>query len=177
MNRLLVLVSLGLVIVSLAVFVRPAYAHFFGSTINVDNYQIVFSPYPATPKAGDNSTTLNFSVLDSNGDNVNNIYSALVITQKQSGNIVDQVPFRLFEFSDISIKYTFPKPGDYVATLQTRIQGDPKYQTNPLVATFAVSALDPNQLIPFDELILFYVTPGAAAVAGIAIYLRSKKKL
>ena len=177
MNRLLVFASLLLVVFSLVLFVSPAHAHFFGSTMNVDNYQIVFSPYPATPKAGDNSTTLNFSVLDSNGDNVNNIYSALVITQKQSGTIVYQVPFRLFEFSDISIKYTFPKPGDYIATLQTRIQGDPKYQANPLVASFAVSALDPNQLIPFDELILFYVTPGAAAVAGVAIYLHSKKKL
>jgi hypothetical protein len=36
---------------------------------------------------------------------------------------------------------------------------------------------DPNQLVPFDELMLFYVTPAAAVIVGIAIYLHSKKKL
>jgi len=156
---------------------RPAEAHYFGSTMNVDNYQIVFSPYPATPLAGDNSTTLNFSVLDNTNNNLNNIYSALVITEKQSGKIVEQVPYKRFEFSDISIKYTFPKPGDYIATLQTRIQDDPKYNGNPLVASFNISAFDPHMIIPFDELMLYYVTPAAVVIAGIAVYLHSKNKL
>jgi len=176
MSRVFLFALLGVMIV-FVVFVRPAYAHYFGSTVNVDTYQIVFSPYPSLVKALDNSTTLNFSVLDKDGDNIDNIYSALVITEKQSGKIIDQVPYRLFEFSDISIKYTFPTPGDYVVSLQTRIQGDPKYQTNPLIADFPISAIDPKQVIPFDELMLFYVTPAAVVIAGIAIYLRSKNKL
>jgi hypothetical protein len=178
MNHLFLSALLGfMIIVYVTVFPRPAYAHYFGSTVNIDNYQVVFSPYPSLLKADDNSTTLNFSVLDRDGNNINNIYSALVITEKQSGEIVDQVPYRLFEFSDISIKYTFPKPSDYIVTLQTRIQDDPKYQASPLVASFPVSAVDPNQVIPFDELMLFYITPAAIVIAGLAIYLHSKKKL
>lgn len=178
MNHVLLFTLLGIiVVVSMAVQARPAYAHYFGSTLNVNNYQIVFSPYPSTPIAGDNSTTLNFSVLDNNNNNLYNIYSALVITEKQSGKIVEQVPYQRFEFSDISIKYTFPTPGDYVATLQTRIQDDPKYRATPMVANFNISAMDPRMIIPFDELMLYYVTPAAAVIAGLAVYLHSKKKI
>jgi hypothetical protein len=151
-----------------------AYAHFFGATKNIDNYQVIFSPSPSTPIAGDNSTSLNFSVLENN-TNVYNIYSALVVTNKQSGDIVGQVPYKIQEFSDITIPYNFNDTGDYVVTLQTRIAGDEKYQDSPLVASFDISV--GNQLIPFDELMLFYLAPATAAVAGIAIYLHSKKKL
>jgi hypothetical protein len=178
MNHLLLIALVSaIIVVFIAVQGGPAYAHYFGATLNVDNYQIVFSPYPSTPKAGDNSTTLNFSVLDNKNNNLNNIYSALVITEKQSGKIVEQVPYQRFEFSDISIQYTFPKPGDYVATLQTRIQDDPKYEANPLIASFNISALDPNMIIPFDELMLFYVTPAAVVISCLAIYLHSKNKV
>jgi hypothetical protein len=174
MKRLL-LFSLLAIFVSMQM--NLAYGHFFGSTMNIDNYQVVFSPYPSGPVAGDNSTRLNFSVLDNNTNNLYNTYSAVVIKEKQSGNITDQVPYKLYEFSDISIQYTFPHPGDYVVTLQTRIQDDPKYQASPLVADFPITALDPHQVIPFDELMLFYVTPAAAVIAGLAVYLHSKKKL
>src|SRR5215207_6249893 len=151
-----------------------AYGHFFGATKNIDNYQVIFSPSPSTPIAGDNSTSLNFSVLENN-TNIYNIYSALVVTDKQSGDIVGQVPYKIQEFSDINIPYSFNDTDDYVVTLQTRIAGDEKYQATPLVASFDISV--GNQLIPFDELMLFYIAPATAAVAGIAIYLHSKKKL
>jgi hypothetical protein len=85
------------------------------------------------------------------------------------------VPYKIQEFSDITIPYNFNDTGDYVLTLQTRIAGDEKYQESPLVTSFDISV--GNQLIPFDELMLFYVAPATAAVAGIAIYLHSKKKL
>jgi hypothetical protein len=173
MNRLLLLVFA--VPILGAVHANLAYGHFFGASKNIDKYQVVFYPYPSAPIAGENST-LNFSILEDN-DNIYNIYVAVVITDKQSGDIVGQIPYRLFEFSDISVPYVFAKPGDYTVTLQTRIQGDAKYQANPLVADFAVSALDPHQIIPFDELMLLYVTPAAAVIAGIATYLRSKNKL
>jgi len=151
-----------------------AYAHFFGATKNIDNYQVIFSPSPSTPIAGDNSTSLNFSVLENN-TNIYNIYSALVVTDKQSGDIVGQVPYKIQEFSDITMPFNFNHTGDYVVTLQTRIAGDEKYQNSPLVASFDISV--GNQLIPFDELMLFYIAPATAAVAGLAIYLHSKKKL
>src|SRR5215210_1419629 len=151
-----------------------AYAHFFGATKNIDNYQVIFAPTPSTPIADDNSTSLNFSVLENN-TNIYNIHAALEVTDKQSGEIVAQMPYKLYEFSDITIPYAFNDTGNYVITLQTRIIGDEKYQASPLQASFDISV--GNQLIPFDELMLFYVTPATAVVAGIAVYLRYKKKL
>ena len=151
-----------------------AYGHFFGATKNIDNYQVVFSPNPSTPIANDSSTSLNFSVLENNS-NIYNIYAAMVVTDKQSGAVIGQVPYKFQEFSDISVPYTFNKTGNYAVTLQTRIAGNEKYQDNPLVASFDISV--GNQLIPFDELMLFYVTPTAVAIAGISIYLHFKKKL
>ncbi len=151
-----------------------AYGHFFGATKNIDNYQVIFAPSPSTPITGDNSTSLNFSVLENNA-NIYNIYAAMVVTEKQSGDIIGQVPYRFQEFSDITIPYTFNDTGTYVVTLQTRIAGDEKYQDDPLVASFDISV--GNLLIPFDELMLFYVTPATVVIAGIVIYLHSKKKL
>jgi hypothetical protein len=149
-----------------------AYGHFFGDTKSIDKYQVVFAPNPANPAPGDNST-LNFSVLENN-TNIYNIHAAVMITEKQSGDVVGQIPYRLYEFSDITVPYTFQDAGDYVVTLQTRIIGDEKYQASPLVASFDISV---GNHVPFDELMLFYVTPAAVAIASIAIYLRSKKKL
>ena len=154
--------------------IEITYAHFFGATKNVDNYQVIFAPSPSTPVVGDNSTSLNFSILENN-TNIYNLYVATVVTEKQSGKIIGQIPYKFQEFSDISLPYSFNETGTYVVTLQTRITGDEKYQNTPLVASFDISV--GNQLIPFDELMLFYVTPATAAIAGIAVYLHSKKKL
>jgi len=150
------------------------HAHFFGATKNIDNYQVIFAPRPNTPVAGDNSTSLNFSVLENNA-NIYNLYVAMVVTDKQSGDIIAQIPYRFQEFSDITFPYVFNETGTYEVTLQTRIPGDENYQNMPLVASFDISIGD--QSIPFDELMLFYVTPATAAIAGIAIYLHSKKKI
>lgn len=161
---------------AMAVQNNRAYAHFFGGkTVSIDNYQVVFLPSPSSPYPG-NSTSLNFSVLENN-TNIYNIHSALIITEKRSGKIVEQIPYKLYEFSDITIPYTFQNATDYSVMLQTRITGDEKYQAEPLVASFNISIIDPRLLIPFDDLMLFYVTPAAVAVAGIAIYLDLRKKL
>ncbi|HUG96447.1 MAG TPA: hypothetical protein VMJ94_02815, partial [Nitrososphaera sp.] len=167
--RLLLLAALAVA----AAQANLAYGDFFGATQDIDGYQVVFAPYPSNPVAGSNSTLLNFSVLG-DGDNIYNIHSAVVVTDRQSGDIVGQVPYRLYEFSDIKIPYTFNDNGRYVVTLQTRIIGDDKYQVDPLVASFDISV--GNQFIPFDELMLLYVTPAAVAIAGITIYLHEKKR-
>ena len=151
----------------------PAYAHFFGATKEVDGFQIVFQPYPQTPVINTNST-LNFSVLKG-GNNVFNVYSAVTIAAKKDGHVVFQDPYRFYEISDIIVPYRFNQAGDYVLTVQTRIPGDPKYELQSLEASFDVSAFPPG--IPLDELMLYYVTPAAAAIAGIAIYMRSRGKL
>jgi len=153
-----------------------AYAHFFGATKKVDNYQIVFQPFPFVPFVGDNSTTLNFSILDNNNSNVNNIYAALVIKERNTGNVLGQIPYKFYEFSDISFRYPFQHVGNFVVTLEAKINGDPKYQDNPLISNFEISVNDLRQMIPFSQLMLYYVTPSTALVAGIAVYLISKKK-
>jgi hypothetical protein len=161
-------------IIAAAMFsATPAYAHFFGATKEVDGFQIVFQPYPQTPVIGTNST-LNFSVLK-DGYNVYNIYSAVTMSSKKGGHVIFQDPYRFYEISDITIPYRFNQTGDYVLTVQTRIPGDPKYESQPLEASFDVSAFPPG--IPLDELMLYYVTPATAAIAGIAIYMRSRGKL
>lgn len=164
------------VIVLCVVATNAAYAHYFGATKDIGNYQVIFQPAPSLIVAGDNSTMLNFSVLE-DGANIDNVYAALVVSDKSSGAAVEQFSYRQYEFSDISIPYTFPSPGDYSVELRTRVTGDEKYQATPLVASFDLSVVDPNQLVPFDELMLLYVTPAAAAIAGIVVYLHSKKKI
>ena len=152
-----------------------AYAYFFGATKKVDNYQIVFQPFPFVPFVGDNSTTLNFSILDNNNSNVNNIYAALVIKERNTGKVLGQIPYKFYEFSDITFRYPFQHVGNFVVTLEAKINGDPKYQDNPLISNFEISVNDLRQMIPFSQLMLYYVTP-STAVAGVAVYLMSTKK-
>ena len=158
-------------------FYKPADAHFFGATKIVNGYQIVFQPAPSVPLAGDNSTLLNFSVLDKDNQNVNNIFASLIIKEKNSGNVVKVFPFKFYEFSDLTFPFSFKKIGDYVVILQTRINGDPIYGDNPLSVDFDLSAGNPNQIIPFDELITYYVIPASIVILAIAIYLRRKNKI
>lgn len=151
----------------------PARAHFFGATQEIGGYQVVFMPYPSTPITGANST-LNFSVL-ANGSNIYNIYSAVVVADRATGEPLHQEPYRLYETSDMTVPYVFEETGDYVVTLHTRIPGDEKYGSQPLSASFDVSAGPPG--MPLDELLLYYVTPAAVAIAGIGAYLYSRGRL
>jgi len=158
-------------------FYKPADAHFFGATKIVNGYQIVFQPAPSVPLAGDNSTLLNFSVLDKDNQNVNNIFASLIIKEKNSGNVVKVFPFKFYEFSDLTFPFTFKKIGDYVLSLQAKINGDPIYGNNPLSVDFDLSAGNPNQIIPFDELVTYYVIPASIVILAIAIYLKRKNKI
>ena len=158
-------------------FYKPADAHFFGATKIVNGYQIVFQPAPSVPLAGDNSTLLNFSVLDKDNQNVNNIFASLIIKEKNSDNVVKVFPFKFYEFSDLTFPFSFKKIGDYVLTLQAKINGDPIYGDNPLSVDFDLSAGNPNQIIPFDELITYYVIPASIVILAIAIYLKRKNKI
>lgn len=151
--------------------------HFFGTTKNIGNYQIVFAPYPSLPFAGDNSTLLNFSILDKDNQNVKNISVSLSIKNKLNDSTVQNFPFRFYEFSDITFPYTFKEIGDYQVSLLVRINGDPTYSQTPLSADFDISAADPNQVIPTNELITYYVVPALAVIAVIVVYLRHKNKI
>jgi hypothetical protein len=48
------------------------------------------------------NTEAYFSILDKNNANANSVYAALTIQDKATGKLVEQTPFRFYEFSDIS---------------------------------------------------------------------------
>lgn len=151
--------------------------HFFGATKNIGNYQIVFAPYPALPIAGDNSTLLNFSILDKDNKNLNSINASLIIKNKLNGTIIHEFPIKFYDFSDITFPYTFKEIGDYQLTLLVKINGDPTYSQTPLSVDFDISAANPNQIIPTNELVIYYLLPGLAAVAAVVAYLKHKNKI
>jgi hypothetical protein len=159
----------------------PAYGHFFGLPVlenkTVGHYKIVFQPYPTVPLPGDNGTQLNFSILDKDNQNINIIFSSLVIKQKETDDIVKTFPYRLYEFSDMTFPYTFENSGDYVVSLQSKINGDPVFGERPLVVDFDLSVEDATKNVAFSQLLLYYVTPGIIVIIAVAIYLRRKNKI
>jgi hypothetical protein len=161
---------------------KNSYAHFFGGdTTNIDKYQVTFVPYPSSPVAGSNSTTLNFSVLENN-TNISNVYSALTITNVGSGReAIAQYPYKLYEFSDITLPFVFNGTGDYAVTLQTRIMGDPKYEAAPLEATFDLSVVSPFQAMLdgmlSNRLILLTIILVPVVGVGAAVYLYVLKRM
>src|ERR687895_1469126 len=155
------------------------YAHIFTDTQstavtkNIDNYQIDFLPVPNILSVNDNSTKLNFSLLENNTD-VYNVFVSLIIKDRNSGNVVEQIPYKFYEFGDITLPYTFQNVGDYIITFHARINGDPKYEDNPLIANFDISVVNPSD-ISFIVWILSFI-PIVAVIPGILIYIFFKKK-
>jgi hypothetical protein len=155
------------------------YGHFFGENITRDGFQIVFLPYPIVPVAGEN-TTLNFSILDEENQNIHNIFSALIIREKQSNKTVEQFPYKQYMYSDITFPYRFTNNSNYVITLETRIIGDQKYQSQPLIASFDL-VLGDQTSENFKAIMIYFVTP-ICGVLIIAIFFhelyrkKSKRK-
>jgi hypothetical protein len=48
---------------------------------------------------------LHFSILDKNNSNLVGVYAALIMKEKEPGTIVEQMPYRFYESSDISTPY------------------------------------------------------------------------
>jgi hypothetical protein len=155
-----------------------AYAHIFTDTPNtitknIGKYQIVFLPYPNIPLVNDNSTKLNFSLMENKTD-VYNVFVSLTIKERNSGNVVEQIPYKFYEFGDITFPYIFQNVSDYIITFQARINGDPKYEINPLKANFDISVVNPSN-ISFIVWISSLI-PIIAVLPGILIYIFFKKK-
>jgi len=151
-----------------------ASAHFLGSVKNVGDYQIVFQSSPRYVSA-DQKTSLNFSILDKKNSNINSVYAALVMKEKSSGRIVEQMPYQFHEFSDLSIPYAFHNNTDYVITLLARLNnGDQKYLSNPLVADFEMSVGKTTIVSPNE--ILLPVIPITMALVGVILFLFKKRK-
>ena len=102
----------------------------------------------------------------------------LVIKERNTGNILGQIPYKFYEFSDITFRYPFQHVGNFVVTLEAKINGDPKYQDNPLISNFEISVNNLRQMIPFSQLMLYYVTPSTASSSRYShiSYLKEKSK-
>jgi hypothetical protein len=172
------LITLSVLSVPVVSLSHYAYAH---STVDsgaivktIDNkYQIAFQLYPKFTSAGQNST-LHFSILDENGSNLVGIYAALIMKEKQPGTIVEQMPYRFYESSDIFIPYKFHDNSDYVATLLTRIMGDLKYLATPLQVDFDIPVGQTITISP-NELLLMVVPFTSALVGGIIFVFKKKR--
>jgi hypothetical protein len=153
-----------------------AYAHSAlagtGATIRtIDKYQMALQLYPGLPSAGQN-VTLHFTVLDRNNSNVNGVYAAMVMKEKESGKIEMQVPYRFYELGDVSMDYKLNDNKDHVATLFTRVIGDPKYMASPLTADFDIRV--GQTTMSLGEL-LIQVVPFTMALVGGLVFLFKKK--
>jgi hypothetical protein len=158
-----------------------AYAHIFTDTENavtknIDGwYQVSFLPYPAGLLVNDTSTKLNFSVMENNTD-VPFLFTSLVITDKNTGSMIEQTPYKFHEFGDVTYPYIFQKDGEYSVAIQAKINGDPKYKSQPLIASFDVGVRDMQKMTnSFQHIMLFYVTPALAGIVGIIIFIENKK--
>ena len=161
-----------------------AYAHIFSDTENAvtrnidgGRYQVSFLPYPTELKVNDTTTKLNFSVMQNNTD-VPFLFTSLVIMDKNTGERVEQTPYKFHEFGDVTYPYMFKNDGDYNVAIQAKINGDPKYESSPLIASFDVSVRDMEKMInSLQQIMLFYLTPALAAVVGSIIYIQHKREV
>jgi hypothetical protein len=138
-----------------------------------NNYQVSFLLYPKFASAGQNAT-MHFDILNNNNSNLVGVHAALVMKEKETGTIVEQIPYKFYESSNISIPYEFDDNSDYVATLLTRIEGDSKYLASPLQADFDIPVgqaiiMSPNELLP--QLVLV----ASAIIGGIVFALKKVK--
>ncbi|MEP0825785.1 MAG: hypothetical protein HRF40_09885 [Nitrososphaera sp.] len=160
---------------SVGYHVAPVYAHLASSVDsgaaikNVNNkYQIAFQQYPKIAKMGENAT-LHFTILNSSDNsNVLGVHAAMLMKEKDSGKVVNQMPYRFYEVGDISIPYKFASNEDYVVTLVARTSEDP---SEPIEADFDVSV---GQTMSSNLLLMMFV-PFAAAVAGGLIFMLRRK--
>jgi hypothetical protein len=159
-----------------------AHAHIFSDsensvTKNVDGrYQVAFLPYPSTPVVNDTSTKLSFSIMENNTD-VPNLFTSLIILDNNTKSIVEQTPYKFHEFGDVTYPYTFRSDGDYTAVVQAKINGNPKYESSPLKASFDISVQNMEKSPSlFSQIMLFYVTPVMAIIVGTIIYIDRKRE-
>lgn len=148
-----------------------------GERKDFGKYQVLFLLSPSMPVVGDNSTKLNFSILDKDRNvDLSLIFAALTIKEKNSGEIVQQVPYKLYESGDISFPYTFKNNTDYEVVLQARIGGDTNYKDTPLMASFDTSAVNPVPELTFNQMTISYLLPMLALSGGIIILIIILKK-
>ena len=177
--RVLLIFALSVLsIISIVSLSHYAYAHSTvesgGIVKTIDNnYQVSFLLYPKFASAGQNAT-MHFDILNNNNSNLVGVHAALVMKEKETGTIVEQIPYKFYESTNISIPYEFDDNSDYLATLLTRIEGDSKYLASPLQADFDIPVgqaiiMSPNELLP--QLVLV----SSGIIGGIVFALKKVK--
>ena len=178
-NHSLVYTGITMTLIFLVQQIAISEAHIFVNTTNVSfkdkgQYRVIFLPYPGQPMVNDTTTKLNFSVQLNNTDVVG-LFVSLIIQDKPTGKIVSQTPYKFHEFGDVTFPYVFNKSGDYLVGLQSKINGHPLYEKNPLLVSFDVSVDDMTNKT--QELLLYFVLPfSILSLIVIYLYVRSGKK-
>ncbi len=150
-----------------------AYAHFIGDTKYVDGYQIIFQTPSLSPSASSNSTSLSFSILK-NGSNISNVNVAVTVKAKDTGKLIDQFPYKLYEFSDISIPYMFKENSDYEVTLDA-VPSDSR-TIHSIVASFDISVGRNTLSFPISDLFFYYILPGIIVSVAALGYRRYEEQ-
>lgn len=105
----------------------------------------------------------------------NPFFEIFVYFYWSTGKIISQSPYSFHEFGDVTFPYVFNKSGDYLIGLQSKINGDPLYEQNPLLVSFNVSVN--NMTNKTQELMFYFVLP--FAILGLVVFYlnyRSGKK-
>jgi len=173
--RVLLIFALSVFSISIVSLSHYAYAHSTFKSGRIvktidNNYQALFRLYPKFASA-DQNATMHFDILNKNDSDLVGVHAALVMKEKETGTIVEQIPYKFYESSNISIPYEFDNNSDYVATLLTRIKGYSKYLASPLQADFDIPIrqaiiMSPNELLPQLGLV------ASAIIGGIVFVLK-----
>jgi len=148
-----------------------AQAHLLGTVKQVDNYQVSFQQTPQFSSAGE-KTTMHFAVLQDNAV-ANNVNVAVQIQDKESGKVVEQMPYTLHEISDITVPYTFQNNADYIVKLMMRMEdGNPEHMAKPLTADFDVSIKPTSVISPME--LLAGAVPFTAGLIGAVVFVFKK---
>lgn len=113
---------------------------------NVDEYKVKLLPYPKEPLPNDNSTKLNFNI-QKDGLDVIGLFASIIIKDKKTDSILDQIPYKFYPVGDFLIDYIFSNSSDYEILLQTKINSDPKYETVPLITNFDITVKDSGDFL------------------------------
>jgi hypothetical protein len=135
---------------------------------NIGSYVVLFQRISPSAQGRDNSTLLRFSVMENNQDTYD-IFAALVIKEKNSGNISAQFPYKFYEFGDVDFRHTFQNAVPHEVILQARIPGDPQFQNNPLIANFDVPVIIEGAIGTFAQIVVILVL--IALPVGMAILI------
>lgn len=145
MYKTIFLILLFLLVVSVSNFYMVN-SHIPENASNVDlkkmdNYKVLFLPYPKEATEDDNTELLNLNI-ENEGGNLKNIYSSIIILNKKNGSIISKTPFKFYVISVLSIPYMFLNEGDYVVSLLTKINGNLKYESSPILANYDLKVKD-----------------------------------